>query len=171
MKNVHADVQDPGGTCDQCGESFATTHGASVHRREHSGEKPYHCRLCDVQDPGGTFDQCGRSFATMQGASAPKRVHSGEKPYRCCLCGEGFISSDHLKQHMKTHANELACARAHREQTFVQRKLLVAHSWKVHGSKLVDEEISKKDQVDPSASNQLRKIMKTEPLGIIFKLD
>jgi hypothetical protein len=56
---------------------------------------------------------------------------------------------------MKTHANQPAFACALCKQTFVQRRRLVSHSNKVHGGNLVEEEISKGEQVDPSASYSL----------------
>ena len=156
--------------CSICGHKFLKVSDLKALQVTHTGAKQFTCELCpkkfvfkncarrhrkkvhaDVQDSGGTCDQCGESSATTQGASVPKRVHSGKKPYRCRLCGEGSSSSNHLKQHMEIHA----CA--HCKQTFVQRRRLVAHSWKIHGSNMVDEEISKRNYENRTSGNHFQR--------------
>ena len=45
----------------------------------------------------------------------------------CEICGDGFISSNHLKRHMKTHSNHLPFACGTYKQAFSQRRQLVSH--------------------------------------------
>ena len=73
-------------TCEFCGKIFVNISNLTVHRRSHTGEKPYHCRLC--------------SYTTAQSSKLTRHMKIHEKN-TCHLCNEVF-KNQHLKaEHLK----------------------------------------------------------------------
>ncbi|XP_047445346.1 zinc finger protein 239-like [Mugil cephalus] len=81
-------------TCDICGKTFKTNFKMRVHRRFHTGERPYCC------------ETCGKSFRRSDNLSAHKRIHTVEHLYSCDICGKDFSWRSHLNAHMRTHTGE-----------------------------------------------------------------
>ncbi|GAB1598165.1 zinc finger protein 236-like [Argonauta hians] len=75
--------------CNFCHKTFSSFSVLKVHRRIHTGVKPYHCKLC------------GRSFTQQTGLTHHLRTHTGEKPYSCKQCNAHFSRSDSLARHSK----------------------------------------------------------------------
>ncbi|XP_061545088.1 zinc finger and BTB domain-containing protein 49 [Phycodurus eques] len=80
--------------CNICGKNFSQAGNLQTHLRRHSGEKPYICELC------------GKSFTASGDVHRHKVVHTGEKPHLCDICGRGFNNLSNLKEHKRTHATD-----------------------------------------------------------------
>ncbi|CAE1299399.1 KRAB [Acanthosepion pharaonis] len=81
-------------TCEVCGLQLQYMAALIVHRRRHSGEKPFTCSIC------------GRGFTTKGNKLRHEKTHSGEKPYECLECKKRFTEKKSLKVHMRSHTGE-----------------------------------------------------------------
>ena len=80
--------------CTECGKCCPSTSQLAVHRRSHSGEKPFECTVC------------GKRFTQSGNLVSHSRIHSGEKPHKCHVCDKAFSRSEHLNKHMRVHTAE-----------------------------------------------------------------
>ena len=103
--NVHTDKY----RCPDCGKCCQSGIDLVNHRRTHSGEKPFECRVCSrqfarshhlaVHSRTHSGEKVYKTFRRTADLDHHMRVHMGEKPYLCELCGRSFTSSSHLRQH------------------------------------------------------------------------
>lgn len=144
----HVEAHFGGGpTCDICGKQFANSQNLKVHKRLHSGQKPFICSYC-----GKSFNQssnlvthiichtgtrdyecevCGKSFGRSSNLIQHRRVHTGEKPHKCEMegCDKAYMYSIDLKRHMygahRIYYKKYVCNIC--GKILPENKLLVAH--------------------------------------------
>ncbi|XP_077574538.1 zinc finger protein Aiolos-like isoform X2 [Stigmatopora nigra] len=78
--------------CDICGLSCVSINVLLVHKRSHTGERPFHC------------SQCGASFTQKGNLLRHIKLHSGEKPFKCPMCSYACRRRDALSGHLRTHS-------------------------------------------------------------------
>lgn len=87
-------------TCEFCGKVFKNCSNLTVHRRSHTGEKPYKCELCTYA--------CAQSSKLTRHMKTHGR--SGKDVYRCRFCEMPFSVPSTLEKHMRkcVNANSLS---------------------------------------------------------------
>ncbi|XP_076314006.1 BCL11 transcription factor A-like isoform X2 [Tachypleus tridentatus] len=78
-------------TCEFCGKVFKNCSNLTVHRRSHTGEKPYKCELCSYA--------CAQSSKLTRHMKTHGRM--GKDVYRCRFCGMPFSVPSTLEKHMR----------------------------------------------------------------------
>lgn len=78
-------------TCEFCGKVFKNCSNLTVHRRSHTGEKPYKCELCSYA--------CAQSSKLTRHMKTHGRV--GKDVYRCRFCEMPFSVPSTLEKHMR----------------------------------------------------------------------
>ncbi|KAL0977804.1 hypothetical protein UPYG_G00161390 [Umbra pygmaea] len=109
--------------CNVCGKNFSQAGNLQTHLRRHSGEKPYICELC------------GKSFAASGDVQRHIVIHTGERPHLCDICGRGFSNFSNLKEHKKTHNTdrEFTCDQC--GKSFNMHRKLLKHKIRHTGEK------------------------------------
>uniref|UniRef100_A0A182F655 Protein krueppel n=2 Tax=Anopheles albimanus TaxID=7167 RepID=A0A182F655_ANOAL len=92
-RNVHTEYTPY--ACEDCDRQFRTKEAFVLHRRSHTGERPFHCR----------FDGCNRTFAHGTDRRRHERsAHTGERPHKCTQCESSFLRARELRIHQeRTH--------------------------------------------------------------------
>ncbi|KAM4607546.1 uncharacterized protein ACJ7VT_015767 isoform 2-T2 [Polymixia lowei] len=99
--------------CEICGKKFPNPSQYKVHKRTHTGEKPFHC------------DICGKSYRLKETLRDHKYTHTGEKPYKCTLCVKTFNTATSFMRHSSIHTGEMPyscqeCGKQFRLLTFLK---------------------------------------------------
>ena len=78
-------------TCEYCGKVFKNCSNLTVHRRSHTGEKPYKCQMCNYA--------CAQSSKLTRHMRTHGRI--GKDIFKCRFCEMPFSVASTLEKHMR----------------------------------------------------------------------
>lgn len=74
-------------TCDQCTYMTFSIGNLDLHKRKHTGERPFSCVVCD------------RRFTRVSHLNQHIKLHADEFDMHCSTCGRGFFNGEEMKKH------------------------------------------------------------------------
>lgn len=108
--------------CEECGYKCRQRESLVVHKRRHTGEKPFGCNLCDRRfgskpllnehmathetERRHVCDVCGKSFNRPKALYHHKHLHLGVKKFVCKICGQAYAQAAGLSAHMRKHRED-----------------------------------------------------------------
>jgi len=126
--------------CTECGRCCRSKSYLAVHKRVHSGEKPYKCSVCDKSFSwSNTLQKHKHSVhinseaKTEADSSDHSRLHTQENHYTCTQCEKCFSSQRGLYQHIIIHTGKYKCTKC--GTCFGNGYALARHRRIFHGEK------------------------------------
>ncbi|KAF1967035.1 zinc finger protein-like protein OZF [Bimuria novae-zelandiae CBS 107.79] len=109
-----------------CGKAFYQKTHLDIHRRAHTGDKPFECKTC------------GQSFSQLGNLKTHERRHTGERPYNCEICGKAFAQRGNVRAHKIVHQQikPFTCKLDQCGKQFTQLGNLKSHQNKFHAPAL-----------------------------------
>ena len=77
--------------CEQCGHACATPDKLSIHRRTHTGERPFACTEC-----------VAKFIQKSHLQSHYRAVHTLDRPFACAHCEKTFATNTYCRRHMRS---------------------------------------------------------------------
>ncbi|KAK7190248.1 hypothetical protein DPSP01_006779 [Paraphaeosphaeria sporulosa] len=113
-------------TIPDCGKAFYQKTHLDIHRRAHTGDKPFDCKTC------------GQSFSQLGNLKTHERRHTGERPYTCEICGKAFAQRGNVRAHKIVHQQikPFTCKLDQCGKQFTQLGNLKSHQNKFHAPAL-----------------------------------
>ncbi|XP_018426441.1 PREDICTED: oocyte zinc finger protein XlCOF7.1-like [Nanorana parkeri] len=110
-------------SCSDCGESFSSELGLTVHERSHTGEELHSC------------PECGKCFLHKSALVIHYRTHTGEKPYSCPHCQKCYPRNSDLVRHLRAHTGERPYSCHECGKCYLRKSELVIHQRSHTGEK------------------------------------